>query len=50
MPSCATVLHLFEYPSEPVHTDELDPQAYLDRVARSRIDPTIAEIFGREMR
>ena len=37
-------------PSEPVHTDELDPQAYLDRVAQSRIDPTIAEIFGREMR
>jgi type VI secretion system protein ImpI len=37
-------------PSAPEHTDELDPQAYLDRAAQSRIDPTIAEIFGREMR
>lgn len=45
----ADTLNVFRA-SEPEHTDELDPQAYLDRAAQSRIDPTIAEIFGREMR
>lgn len=36
--------------SAPTPADELDPQAYLDRAAHARVDPTIAEIFGKEMR
>ena len=35
---------------KPVPMDELDPQAYLDRVAQARVDPSIAEIFGKERR
>lgn len=42
-------LSLFRAP-QTVQADELDPQAWLDRAAQSRIDPTIAEIFGRKMR
>lgn len=47
-PTGAT-LRIFHLPEhEPI--DEIDPQAYLDRAAQARIDPAIAEIFGREMR
>ena len=47
--STTDALGLFQAP-EPEHTDELDPQAYLDRVSQSRIDPSIAEIFGKGVR